>query len=76
MALVVSDSSIPGRRDLQKVGGSNKEKGSKADDKSHKKKKRKPVSTVPKGPQVCSSFLLQYYLCKFYCVIDSFLILF
>ncbi|VDK65230.1 unnamed protein product [Onchocerca ochengi] len=52
MALVISDSSIPGRRDLQKTSGSNKEKGSKLDDKSHKKKKKKPVSTAPKGPQL------------------------
>ncbi|CAG9539875.1 unnamed protein product [Cercopithifilaria johnstoni] len=51
MALVISDSSIPGRRSLQKVTGASKEKGSKPDDKSHKKKK-KPVSTVPKGPQL------------------------
>uniref|UniRef100_A0A0R3RSX1 Poly(U)-binding-splicing factor PUF60 n=1 Tax=Elaeophora elaphi TaxID=1147741 RepID=A0A0R3RSX1_9BILA len=52
MALIVSDSSIPGRRDLQKVGGTSKEKGSKPDEKSYKKKKKKPVSTVPKGPQL------------------------
>ncbi|EFO18950.2 Poly(U)-binding-splicing factor half pint [Loa loa] len=52
MALVVSDNSIPSRRDLQKTGGTSKEKGSKPDDRSYKKKKKKPVSTVPKGPQL------------------------
>lgn len=62
MALVVSDSSIPGRRDLQKAGATNKEKGSKPDDKSHKRKKKKPVSTAPKGPQVCL-FLLARISC-------------
>ncbi|MCP9262500.1 Poly(U)-binding-splicing factor half pint [Dirofilaria immitis] len=45
MALVIADSSIPGRRDLQR-------RGSKSDDKSHKKKKKKPISTAPKGPQL------------------------
>ncbi|KAM3717728.1 Poly(U)-binding-splicing factor [Dirofilaria immitis] len=52
MALVIADSSIPGRRDLQKASGSTKDKGSKSDDKSHKKKKKKPISTAPKGPQL------------------------
>lgn len=66
MALVVSDSSIPGRRDLQKASGTSKEKGSKSDDKLHKKKKKKPVSTVPKGPQVCS-FLLVFSHCNCVC---------
>lgn len=52
MALVVSDGSIPGRRDLLKTGGNGKEKGSKMDEKSHKKKKKKSIATVPKGPQL------------------------
>ncbi|VIO98040.1 Rnp, putative [Brugia malayi] len=52
MALVISDSSIPGRRDLQRTSGSSKEKGSKPDDKPQKKKKKKPISVVPKGPQL------------------------
>uniref|UniRef100_A0AAF5RVN3 RRM domain-containing protein n=1 Tax=Wuchereria bancrofti TaxID=6293 RepID=A0AAF5RVN3_WUCBA len=52
MALVISDSSIPGRRDLQRTSGTSKEKGSKPDDKPQKKKKKKPVSVVPKGPQL------------------------
>lgn len=53
MALVVADSSIPGRRDLQKTSGKDKEKLSKSDEKTHhKKKKAKKVSSGPKGPQV------------------------
>ncbi|VDN33956.1 unnamed protein product [Gongylonema pulchrum] len=53
MSLVLADSSIPGRRDLQKVHSSSKDKGSKSDDKSHyKKKKKKPTSSGPKGPQL------------------------
>ncbi|VDK55273.1 unnamed protein product [Gongylonema pulchrum] len=53
MSLVLADSSIPGRRDVQKVHGSSKDKGSKSDDKSHyKKKKKKPTSSGPKGPQL------------------------
>ncbi|KAL3985203.1 poly-U binding splicing factor half-pint family protein [Acanthocheilonema viteae] len=52
MALVISDNSIPSRRDLQKVSGTGKEKGSKSDEKSYKKKKKKPVSVAPKGPQL------------------------
>ncbi|VDN05785.1 unnamed protein product [Thelazia callipaeda] len=50
MALIVADGFIPGRRDLQKA---TEEKGSKADDKTyHKKKKKKVVHNVPKGPQL------------------------
>lgn len=61
MALVVADSAIPGRRDLQKTsGGSSKDKGSKSDDRPHHKKKKKKVPSGPKGPQVRLPFFVFY----------------
>uniref|UniRef100_A0A914ZQ49 RRM domain-containing protein n=3 Tax=Parascaris TaxID=6254 RepID=A0A914ZQ49_PARUN len=54
MALMLADSSIPGKRDLQKTSSSSSKDKSKSDDRSqHKKKKnKKPTSSAPKGPQL------------------------
>ncbi|VDM47384.1 unnamed protein product [Toxocara canis] len=54
MALVLSDSSTPGRRELQKASSSSSKEKSKSDDRSqHKKKKsKKPTHPAPKGPQL------------------------
>lgn len=60
MALAVVDSSIPGRRDLQKTR-ENKDKSSKSDDRPYsKKKKNKKVPSGPKGPQVYDLTVLQF----------------
>lgn len=64
MALVLLDSCIP-RMDLEKA---NTKEKSKPDDRSYQNKKKKSKKLVPnllKGPQVLSSFSLNLFYIKF-----------